>query len=105
MWISLINGEKQMCLSIPGLVEEIFRQDGLTMGKISFGGIKRTACLEYVPEVKTGDYVLVHVGFAISILDQIEAQKSLDFLKIMDEDGFMKELSTLGNRMPEKVEG
>ena len=70
-----------MCLSIPGLVEEIFQQNGLSMGKINFGGIRRSACLEYVPGVKTGDYVFVHVGFAISILDEMEAQKSFELLE------------------------
>ena len=70
-----------MCLAIPGLVEELFQKDGLAMAKINFGGIRRSACLEYVPEVKQGDFVLVHVGFAISVLDQEEAQRSLALLR------------------------
>jgi hydrogenase expression/formation protein HypC len=94
-----------MCLSIPGLVEEIFDQNDLTMGKINFGGVRRAACLEYVPGVKTGDYVLVHVGFAIGILDQIEAQRSLELLKILDEESsFMRELNEADDIMPRKVE-
>jgi len=82
-----------MCLAIPGLVEEIFHKEGLTMAKINFAGMRRSACLEYVPGVKTGDYVLVHVGFAISVLDQEEAQRSLDLLKKTGEvDSFKNEL-------------
>lgn len=70
-----------MCLAIPGLVEEIFYKDGLMLGKINFAGMRRSVCLDYVPEAKLGDYVLVHVGFALNILDQQEAKQSLDLLE------------------------
>ncbi len=84
-----------MCLAIPGLVEEIFQRDGLAMAKINFAGIRRSACLEYVPLVKPGDYILVHVGFAITILDQQEAQRSLALLTASGiVDSFEVELET-----------
>ncbi len=66
-----------MCLAIPGIVEAIFDKDGLKMSKVNFGGIKRSACLEYTPEAKVGDYVLVHVGFALSVIDEQEALRTL----------------------------
>ena len=66
-----------MCLAIPGIVESIFEKDGLLMSKVNFGGIKRSACLEYTPEAKVGDYVLVHVGFALSVIDEQEAVRTL----------------------------
>jgi hydrogenase expression/formation protein HypC len=65
-----------MCLGVPGQVVEIDEQQGgLLMGKVSFGGARREVCLAYTPEVKVGDYVLVHVGFAISQLDEQEAEE------------------------------
>jgi hydrogenase expression/formation protein HypC len=59
-----------MCLAIPGKVIETFDKSGMRMGKVQFGGIVREACLEYVPETQVGEYVLVHVGFAISRIDE-----------------------------------
>jgi hydrogenase expression/formation protein HypC len=70
-----------MCLAIPGLVEETYLQDGLLMGKVNFAGIRRATCLEYVPTVEKGAYVLVHVGFAISVIDEDEAQRSYRILQ------------------------
>jgi hydrogenase expression/formation protein HypC len=67
-----------MCLAIPGRLVEIEDQEALlSMGQVDFGGVKRRVCLAYVPEAEVGDYVLVHVGFAISRLDQQEAQETL----------------------------
>jgi len=75
-----------MCLAIPGKIESISGNDPLTrMGKINFGGILKEASLAYVPEAKVGDYVIVHVGFALSRLDEDEAQKVFEFLKEMEE--------------------
>ena len=62
-----------MCLAIPGKVLETFERHGLRTAKVQFGGIVREACLEYVPETQVGEYVLVHVGFAISRVDEAEA--------------------------------
>ena len=70
-----------MCLAIPGKVIEIYRNNGLLMGKIDFGGVTREACLEYVPEAKLGDYTVIHVGFAISLLSELEAEESLTYLR------------------------
>jgi hydrogenase expression/formation protein HypC len=67
-----------MCLGIPGRIVEIYEQDGLTMGKVDFGGVIREACLAYVPEAQVGDYTIVHVGFALNLIDEEEAQKTLD---------------------------
>ena len=70
-----------MCLAVPGKVCRLFEQDGLPMGKVEFGGISKEVCLAYVPEAKAGDYVIVHVGFAISVLDEVEAKETLSYLK------------------------
>jgi len=74
-----------MCLAIPGKVLSDFDQNGMRMAKVQFGGIVREACLAYVPETQIGDYVLVHVGFAISRLDEEEAQRTYQLLKEMDQ--------------------
>jgi hydrogenase expression/formation protein HypC len=74
-----------MCLAIPGKVIEMFDQSGILMGKVQFGGIMREACLEYVPETQIGDYVLVHVGFAISRIDEAEAERTYQALRELDQ--------------------
>jgi hydrogenase expression/formation protein HypC len=74
-----------MCLAIPGKVVEIHRADGLSLGKVSFGGVQKEVCLDWVPEVKVGDYVIVHVGFAISTMDEQEAMETLKILDQMSE--------------------
>lgn len=74
-----------MCLAIPGKVVEVFEQRGMHMAKVQFGGITREACLEYVPETKLGEYVLVHVGFAISKVDEEEARRTYQLLEEMDQ--------------------
>ncbi len=70
-----------MCLAIPGKVVETFDQRGMRMAKVQFGGIVREACLEYVPETQVGEYVLVHVGFAISRIDEAEAERTYQALQ------------------------
>src|SRR5215469_15224344 len=75
-----------MCVAIPGKIESISGHDPLTrMGRINFGGIFKEASLAYVPEAGVGDYVIVHVGFAISRLDEEEAQKVFEYLREMEE--------------------
>jgi hydrogenase expression/formation protein HypC len=75
-----------MCLAIPGKIISISGEDGLMrMGKIDFGGIQKEACLACVPEAKVGDYVIVHVGFAISRLDEEEANKVFEYLREMED--------------------
>lgn len=66
-----------MCLGIPGRVTEIFDAEGVRMGRVNFAGIIKDVCLAYVPEVEVGDYTIVHVGFAITRLDEESAQESL----------------------------
>ncbi len=86
-----------MCLGIPGRVTEIRDEAGLAMGRVDFGGVRKDACLAYLPEVAVGDYVIVHVGFAISKVDEAEALKTLE---ILGEMGAMEpELMTLGPGM------
>lgn len=72
-----------MCLGVPGKVIEVFEEEGLRMGLVDFGGIKRKACLEYAPEVDVGSYVVIHVGFAISVVDEEEAARSYALLAEM----------------------
>jgi hydrogenase expression/formation protein HypC len=74
-----------MCLAIPGKVVETFSRDGMHMARVQFGGIVREACLEYVPETETGEYVLVHVGFAISRVDEEEAHRTYQALADLDQ--------------------
>ncbi len=76
-----------MCLGIPGKLVEVYKQDDLPMGKVEFGGIVRETCLAYTPEAKVGDYVIVHVGFAISRLDEEEAQEVFSYLDQIGELG------------------
>jgi hydrogenase expression/formation protein HypC len=77
-----------MCLGVPGRVESIEENAvGMTMGRVNFGGILKEVCLAYTPEVQVGDYVIVHVGFAISQVDEAEAQEVFRFLQQMDELG------------------
>jgi hydrogenase expression/formation protein HypC len=70
-----------MCLAVPGKIVEITESDGLQMAKVDFGGVFREACLDYVPEAKVGDYCVIHVGFAISLLSEKEAMETLELLK------------------------
>jgi hydrogenase expression/formation protein HypC len=74
-----------MCLAIPGKVLEAYDQRGMRMARVQFGGIVREACLEYVPETMAGDYVLVHVGFAISRVDEEEAARTYQALYELDQ--------------------
>ena len=77
-----------MCLGVPGKVVSLEENPlGLTMGKVSFAGIQKEVCLAYTPEAKVGDYVIVHVGFAISKVDEDEAAKVFEYLREMDELG------------------
>jgi hydrogenase expression/formation protein HypC len=83
--------EAVMCLAVPGKIIEIREADGLQMAKVDFGGVFREACLDYVPEARVGDYCVIHVGFAISLLSEEDALETLALLKqisdIEDEIG------------------
>ncbi len=77
-----------MCLGVPGKVLEIQENSsGMAMGKVSFAGIIKEVCFAYVPEVKIDDYVIVHVGFAISIIDEEEANEVFSYLQQIEELG------------------
>ena len=73
-----------MCLAVPGRVLEIFRENGIQMGRIDYSGTVNHACLEYVPEVSVGEYVIVHAGFAMSKVHEDEARESLKLLNELE---------------------
>ncbi len=73
-----------MCLGIPGKITDIYDHAGLRMGKVDFGGVLKEVCLAYVPAARVGDYTIVHVGFALNIVDEAEA---LETLRLLDEIG------------------
>jgi len=70
-----------MCLGIPGKITEIYQKDPLQMAKIDFDGIIKEVCLAYTPEAEVGNYALIHVGFAISLMDEEEAQETLKLIR------------------------
>ena len=72
-----------MCLAVPGRVESIHEDRGLRMGRVNFGGVVKEVCLAYLPELAVGDYAIVHVGFAISRIDEATAQETLRSLEEM----------------------
>jgi len=75
-----------MCLGIPGRITEMNEDAGLAMGTVDFGGVRRDVCLAYVaPDVSIGDYVVVHVGFAISKVDEAEAHRTFEVLREMSQ--------------------
>jgi hydrogenase expression/formation protein HypC len=74
-----------MCLAIPGKVLDIDRSGSPVMGTVSFGGTHKKVCLEWLPEVRVGDYVIVHVGFALSTVDEEEALETLKMFREMGE--------------------
>jgi len=74
-----------MRLAIPGKIVEFHENQGVRMSKVDFGGITREACIEYLPDAQLGDYVLVHVGFAISKVDEDEAARTYKYLEEMNQ--------------------
>ena len=89
-----------MCLGIPGLVVSREQEDDLLMGRVDFGGVSRKVCLEHVPEVRIDDYVLVHVGFALSRIDEVEARRVFAFLEEMDQ---LDELGAPSHEVPRRI--
>lgn len=75
-----------MCLAIPGEIVSVHERDGLHFGRVNFGGMTREVCLEYQPEAIVGDFVLVHVGFAISVVDREEAARTWELLRELGEE-------------------
>lgn len=87
-----------MCLGIPGRIIEIHTDRGLPMGLVDFGGVRREACLAYVAdEVKVGDYAIIHVGFAISRVDEDEAHRTFEALRQMSQ---LDELQWMADAIP-----
>ena len=84
-----------MCLGIPGKVTKIYETNGVRMGKVDFGGIVKDVCLAYVPDVEIDDYTIVHVGFAITKLDEASAQETL---RLFEEIGVLEEELGMGER-------
>ena len=76
-----------MCLGVPGKIIEIYEKEGLRMAKVDFSGVTREACIEHVPEAEIGRDPIIHVGFAISLLSEEEAQESIDLLREILEAG------------------
>jgi hydrogenase expression/formation protein HypC len=81
-----------MCLGVPGKIVDVYEKSGLKMAKVDFGGVFREACLSYVPEAQVGEYCIIHVGFAISLLSEKDAMETLALLKEMGT--FEEELGT-----------
>ena len=75
-----------MCLAVPGKIVTLFVEEhlGLRRGKVDFGGIRKDVCLDYTPEARVGDYVMVHVGFALSVVNEEEALHVFDALRQLD---------------------
>ncbi len=86
-----------MCLGIPGRVLEIYREHEVLMGKIDFGGVSKRVCLEHVPDTQVGEYVIVHVGFALQRIDEVEARRVFAFLEGMDQ---LEELEAPSHEVP-----
>jgi hydrogenase expression/formation protein HypC len=74
-----------MCLGVPGKVVETYEEHDVLMGRVDFGGVFQRVCLAYTPTAQPGQYVLVHVGFALQLIDEAEAQQVFAFLERMDE--------------------
>jgi hydrogenase expression/formation protein HypC len=72
-----------MCLAIPGKILSSEVTNGIRVGRVQFGGITREVCLDFVPEAALGDFVIVHVGFAISVVDREEAERTFELLQSM----------------------
>ncbi len=83
-----------MCLAVPGKILSISGDDATRMGAVSFGGVSKEASLAFVPEAKVGDYVLVHAGFAISVVDEAEAAQTLEYFRQIGELGELEDNKT-----------
>lgn len=82
-----------MCLAVPGKILNVAGEHEFRTGQVSFGGVVKQVSLAYVPEAKAGDYVIVHVGFAISVVDEQEAQRTFEYLRQMGELAEIEETS------------
>jgi len=80
--------QREMCLAVPGRVDAIYEEQGTRMGRVDFGGVIKDVCLACLPEIAVGDYTIVHVGFAISKIDEASARETL---KTFEELGLLEE--------------
>jgi hydrogenase expression/formation protein HypC len=85
-----------MCLGVPGKITDLYEKGGLPMARVDFGGVFREACMSYVPEAKVGDYCIIHVGFALNLLSEEEANETMALLR---------EISDLGSELGLGAEG
>jgi hydrogenase expression/formation protein HypC len=77
--------KEQMCLGIPGKIVDVYEAAGLQMGIVDFDGVRREVCLAYVPEAQIGDYAIIHVGFALNLISEADAQETLELLRQIGE--------------------
>ncbi|MGA7687923.1 MAG: HypC/HybG/HupF family hydrogenase formation chaperone [Jiangellales bacterium] len=89
-----------MCLGVPGKVESITDVDGTRMAVVDFGGVRKDVCLAYVPEVEVGDYTVVHVGFAITRLDE---ESALETLRLFEQIGALEQEFSTEIPQPEQA--
>ena len=78
-----------MCLGVPGRIEEVWEADGTRMANVDFGGVRKEVCLAYLPDIQVGDYTIVHVGFALTKLDEASAKETLELMRsvgLLDEE-------------------
>ena len=94
-----------MCLAVPGKVVEIMDQGGLRMGKIDYSGTVQLACLDLIPDIRIGEYTVVHAGFALSVIDEEEAMKSLAVWHELIEANRERGMDIYGNPLPEGDQG
>jgi hydrogenase expression/formation protein HypC len=92
-----------MCLAVPGRITGIRAIEGLRMGDVDFGGVVREICLDWVPEARPGDFVLVHVGFAIGVIDEQEAQETLRLLAELADAERAEDAEDAGRPRPESA--
>ena len=95
-----------MCLGIPGRITALRDDRGMPMGTVDFGGVRREVCLSYVADqVRAGDYVIVHVGFAISKVDEEEARKTFEALKAMSQLDELEWMAEVADKSLEGMQG
>jgi hydrogenase expression/formation protein HypC len=97
-----------MCLAVPGRVDSLYDGDGVLMGKVNFGGVVKDVCLAYLPDIRVGEYAIVHVGFAISKVDEEAAHNTLELIRdlgMLEEELAIKQIKEeeVGDETPHRV--
>ncbi len=88
-----------MCLAIPGKLLEVSSENGLRMGRVDYGGTVTTACLEYLPEAEVGQYVVVHAGFGLSVINEAEVERTLAIWKELYESAAQQGVDIHGRKL------